>query len=99
LFSGGVHLRTGDSHSLVDLSGRRVNPSKDVEIGEHVWVGTKVTLLKGSAIAGHSVVAACSVVTKRFESQNCVVGGNPARVIRENVDWLVERIPLPSSDS
>jgi acetyltransferase-like isoleucine patch superfamily enzyme len=99
LFSGGVHVRTGDSHSLVDLSGRRINASKDVEIGDHVWVGTKVTMLKGSAIASDSVVAACSLVTKRFDAPNCVVGGSPAKVIREGVDWLVERIPVTNQDA
>jgi len=94
LFSSGIHIRTGDSHSVVDLEGRRINPSQDIRIGNHVWVGMGVTLLKGSMIADSSVIAAKAVVTKQFTSANCVIAGNPARVVREGVDWRVERIPI-----
>jgi acetyltransferase-like isoleucine patch superfamily enzyme len=27
------------------------------------------------------------VISSRFDTPNCVIGGNPARVIRENVEW------------
>lgn len=91
LFSGGVHARTGDSHSITDLNGKRVNPSADITIGDHVWVGMNVTILKGSVVADSCVIGAASVVTRRFTTPNCALGGNPARVIREEIDWRVER--------
>ncbi len=93
LFSGRVHLRTGDSHSVVDLDGRRVNPSKDIVIGNHVWVGQDVTVLKGVHIADSCVVGAAAVVTRRFDRPNCVIAGNPATIVREGIDWRVERLP------
>jgi acetyltransferase-like isoleucine patch superfamily enzyme len=92
LFSRGVSVRTSDSHSLVDLAGRRINPSKDVTIGNHVWLGMNVTILKGASVPDSSVVGACAVVTKAFETPHSVLAGNPARVVREDVDWRVERI-------
>jgi len=92
LFSGGIHVRTGDSHSLVDLNGHRINPSRDIHVGDHVWLGRNVTLLKGSRVPDSSVVGTCAVVTKAFEIPHCVIAGNPARVVRENVDWRTERI-------
>jgi acetyltransferase-like isoleucine patch superfamily enzyme len=99
LFSSGIHARTGDSHSVVDLAGRRINPSRDIVIGDHVWVGMGATLLKGALVAESSVIAAQAVVTKQFPAPNVVIAGNPARVVREGVDWLVERIPLPRESS
>lgn len=91
LFSRGIHFRTGDSHSLTDLEGRRINPSRDITIGDHVWVGMNVTVLKGSSVPDRSVIGACSVVSGSFDGPHCVIAGHPARVVREGVDWRVER--------
>jgi acetyltransferase-like isoleucine patch superfamily enzyme len=93
LFSGGVHVRTGDSHAVVDLAGARINFSADVIIGAHVWLGQSVIVLKGSAIPDHSVVGAGAVVTRRFESPQVAIAGNPARVVREGIDWRHDRHP------
>ena len=54
LFSGGIHFRTGDSHSLTDLEGKRTNPSRDITIGDHVWLGMNVTVLKGVTVPDSS---------------------------------------------
>ena len=63
-----------------------------ISLGEHVWVGLGVTVLKGTVVAGHSILGAQAVVTGRFEAPNCAIAGNPARVIKRDVDWLDERI-------
>ncbi len=90
--SGGSDIRTTDSHSLIDLdSGKRINPAHDVLIGDHVWIGEGVVILKGVHIGEGSMVAVRSVVTKSFPS-NCIIGGNPARIIRRNTSWKWERI-------
>jgi len=97
LFSGGIHLRTGDSHTITDLNGNRINQSKSIEIAERVWVGRNVTMLKGSSVAASCVVGASAVVTKRFEEPHCIVAGNPAGVVRRGIDWKSERISNPTS--
>lgn len=94
LFSSEIHFRTGDSHSMLDLSGRRINPSQDIVIGDHVWIGTRVTCLKGAVVPPHSVVGACALVTGSFAKANCVLAGVPARVVKEGVDWCIQRIPM-----
>ncbi|MDH4078458.1 MAG: acyltransferase [Nitrospira sp.] len=53
-----------------------------VVIGQDVWVGANVTILPGRMIGDGAVVAAGSVVTKNIEPFT-IVGGNPAKVIRE----------------
>ena len=94
LFSSDIHFRTGDSHSVLDMDGRRINASEDIVIGDHVWVGTKVTCLKGATVADHSIIGACALVTKKFAEPNCSLAGIPAKVVKTNTDWSIRRIPV-----
>lgn len=55
--------------------------AKPVLIGDDVWIGTGSIIMPGVRIGDGSVIAAGSVVTKDVPSM-CIVGGNPARVIR-----------------
>lgn len=94
LFSSDIQLRTGDSHSVLDLQGRRINASKDIVIGDHVWVGTKAFCSKGAKVASHSIIGACALVTKAFEEPNCTLAGVPAKIVKRGVDWSIRRIPV-----
>lgn len=94
LFSGDVHFRTGDSHSILDKDGRRVNASEDISIGDHVWVGTKVTCLKGVTVAANSVLAACALVTGKYTEPGCILAGVPAKVVKQDANWSIHRVPV-----
>lgn len=69
------------------------NPQKDnIRIGHDVWIGSDVALRRGISIGTGAVVAANSVVTKDVEPY-CIVGGNPAKVIKKRFDdSLVQEI-------
>ena len=94
LFSSDIQFRTGDSHSVLDLEGRRINASEDIVIGDHVWVGTKAFCTKGAKVAPHSIIGACALVTKAFEEPNCTLAGVPAKIVKRGVDWSIRRIPV-----
>jgi len=56
--------------------------SSPIRIGSNVWLGDKVTVLKGVTIGDDVIVGANAVVTRDVES-GTVVGGIPAAVIRK----------------
>ena len=64
--------------------GRRnhLGIAKPVTIGNDVWIGANCTILPGVNIGNNVVIAAGAVVTKDVPD-NCVVGGVPAKVIKE----------------
>jgi acetyltransferase-like isoleucine patch superfamily enzyme len=57
-----------------------------IEIGNKVFIGRHVTIMKGVKIGDGSIVAAGAVVTKDVPPK-CLVAGIPACVIKENVEW------------
>jgi len=70
-----------DAH-FIDMQEK----TKPVKIGNHVWIGTRVTVLKGVHIGDGAVIAAGSVVTKDVPADS-LVAGVPAKVIRGKVTW------------
>lgn len=53
----------------------------EVVIGERVWVGENAVILPGVHIGDGCIIGASAVVTKDFPA-NCVIAGNPAKIIR-----------------
>lgn len=58
--------------------------SHPIRIGNRAWIGANATILPGVTIGENAVVAAGAVVTKDVPD-NCLVGGVPAKIIREIV--------------
>lgn len=56
---------------------------KQVIIEGHSWIGARVIIMPGVYLANGTVVAAGSVVTKSFETKNCIIGGVPSKFITE----------------
>ena len=57
-------------------------PSREINIGKNCFIGCNSIILKGTVLGDGCVVGAGAVVSGRFEA-NCVIAGNPARVIRK----------------
>ena len=72
------HKYSFESNKLV-LSGYQ---SSRVKIGNNVWIGDKTTILKGVSVGDNVIIGANSLVIKDVPS-NCIVGGVPAKVIKQ----------------
>ncbi|MDE5707912.1 MAG: acyltransferase [Alistipes sp.] len=87
MFSNNIQIRTSDSHPYYDMETKvRLNPGASVNIGPHVWICAKATIMKGVTIGEGSIVGYSSIVTKNV-SPNSLVAGSPAKTIREHVCW------------
>jgi carbonic anhydrase/acetyltransferase-like protein (isoleucine patch superfamily) len=71
----GSRVFDADQHDFDDIHPERIAP---VEIGDHVWIASDVTVLRGVRIGQHSVVGARSVVTRDVPDHTLVLGA-PAR--------------------
>ena len=68
-----------DNH---DLTNRYVLKCRKVVIGNKVWIGAGVSIMPGVHVGDNAVIAGGAVVTMEVPA-NTVVGGNPAKVIRQ----------------
>lgn len=57
-------------------------PSQEIKIGKNCFIGCNAIILKGTILGDNCVVGAGAVVAGKFDD-NCVIVGNPARVIRK----------------
>ncbi|BBL87604.1 hypothetical protein VroAM7_02570 [Vibrio rotiferianus] len=57
----------------------------DTFIGDNVFIGAYAVITPGVSIANNVVIAAGSIVTKSIDESNCIVAGNPAKVIKRDI--------------
>lgn len=78
-----AHIIVRDIHEdNKDLS----NKSCPINIGDNVWIGARVTILKGVTIGSGSIIGANSCVVSDIP-ENSLAVGNPAKIVRKNTTW------------
>ena len=89
LCAGGFNIWAGDGHTILDKNTNEIlNLSKTkVSIGNNCWIAIDAFFTKNAQIPDWTVVGAKSVVTKLFSESNCVIAGNPAKIVKKNVIW------------
>jgi len=82
----GKNVRCGANTLITDsdwhLDDFRSALSKPIIIGDNVWLGVNVTVMKGVTIGNNTIIGAGSIVTKNIPA-NVIAGGNPCKVIKE----------------
>ncbi len=87
-FAEGVDIWSTDTHSIYDSESKvdAVNKPQSIIIGNHVWTGKDVAILKGAHIGDDSVIGMRSLVTNDIPARTLNVG-SPSKVIRAGVFW------------
>lgn len=100
VFTGPYVYITDQNHSYADIDvpvGRQWPVNSSVRIGAGTWLGTGAVILPGANI-GRNVVVAAGAVVRGTVPDYAVVGGVPAKVLKEYVagaGWL-SPVPGPS---
>lgn len=94
MFSGQVAVWGTDGHIITDKNTDKcINRTKNgIVIGDHCWIGYRSTILKNTILQANTIVGAESVVRGHFDESNIIIAGNPAKKIKENIEW--QRNPL-----
>ncbi|MEW6443395.1 MAG: acyltransferase [bacterium] len=82
-----VQIMDGDYHRLSGPEGNPEPATASIHIADHVWIGARSLILKGTRIEAGAVVGAGSVIAGKKVPARTVVAGNPARTVRENAHW------------
>ncbi|MBK8089891.1 MAG: acyltransferase [Chitinophagaceae bacterium] len=92
LISSGTFISDTDFHPIDPMLRQKVSmgyptdfnqvKKAEVIIGDNVWVGWGSIILKGVTIGDNSIIASGSVVTSNIPP-NVIVGGNPAKIIKQ----------------
>ena len=76
-------IMDSDAHRIYDTEGKWINPPSEINIGNHVWIAANTTVMKGTVIKDNTVVASNSLVNKAYTEGNCILAGQPARIVKQ----------------
>jgi hypothetical protein len=76
-----VIIRSVDGHHIIGT-----HDSKEITIGNHVWIGQRTIILKGVKIGDGAVIGAGSIVTSDIPAHSLAVG-IPAKVVKKDIEW------------
>lgn len=86
MFSDHIEIWASDTHTIYDNNENQINPEKPINIGNHVWVGSRAMILKGVVIGDDAIIGMGTLVTKNVRS-NSISVGVPNKEIENNVNW------------
>ena len=87
LFGWNVEILDSDNHRVIHKNEEKNCDRGAIRIGDHVWIAAHSHILKNSVVPDGSVVAYHSLVTKKFDGEKLLLGGCPAKLLEEQIEW------------
>ena len=82
-----VHIRTSDDHDILDRETNQVlNPSKDVVIGNNVWLTPEAIVMKDVHVGDGAILATRTIVTHEV-APHTIVARIPGKCTKTNISW------------
>lgn len=85
MFSWGISFLDTDAHPIYNEHNVRINKPSGFLIGNNVWIGCEVTVLKGGKISDGDIVASNSIVTRPLLESNAIYINN--QLLKKNISW------------
>ncbi|MGF1865217.1 acyltransferase [Enterovibrio norvegicus] len=85
MLSRNVKIMTSDGHDILN-ENKRINPAKNIIIGNRVWLADSAVVLKGCKVGDDVVLGINSVLTQDIPN-NFIAAGNPAKPVRKISNW------------
>lgn len=83
-----VTVLDGDGHTIINTESYSItNVNKEIVTGNHVWICPEVSLLKGSMLPNNCIIATKSVITKKINEENSLIG-NENTILKTSVNWF-----------
>lgn len=86
LIGGNCVFRDSDGHTMY-YEGVARDKQKNIRIASNCWIANECHVLKGSDIPNGCVIAYMSLCNKSYNKPNCLIGGHPAKIIKEGINW------------
>lgn len=77
-----VTMMDFEAHGTLPNERENIGKLGEIHIGNNVWIGNDVIILKNVNVGDNSIIAAGSVVKTGNYPSDCIIGGNPAKVIK-----------------
>lgn len=90
LFGWDCLIMDTDHHHIYDSQNlkNKINGNRKIYIGDHVWLGAKVTVLKGAEIPKDNIVAIGTTVNQKILKSNMIIANDlKIRIVKENIYW------------
>lgn len=81
-----VEIIDGNGHRVI-VNGVRKNSVCKINIGNHVWIGANVKIGRSVDIGDNCIVAYGSTVVGGVFLEGTMLGGYPAKVIKDKINW------------
>lgn len=81
-----ITINTTDGHHAYE-NGKQKPMEGGITIGNHVWIASHCIIGKNTRVANDCVVAQCSLLSKAYDTASCLIGGMPAKILKENFTW------------
>jgi acetyltransferase-like isoleucine patch superfamily enzyme len=76
-----------DHHHIYNYDNKKINENKSIKIGEGNWIGARVSILKGAEIGDGNMIALGTILNKKIEGNDQIIGGNPPKILKKNISW------------
>lgn len=88
VISWDVLLMDTDFHKIyiAENMEKIINQAKKIQVHDHVWIGCRCTILKGSEIPSGTVIAANSCISGEIKGENLLVS-DKKKILKENIIW------------